>query len=301
MADNEQLQGTVIAAYRRYTLVKDQENKLHQCQQRKSVGQVVCGDVVLWQREDAETGVITSVEMRHSILQRPDINNNLRIIASNIDQVFIVVANKPELNEGLIDRYLVAAENSNLKPVILLNKTDLFSEKEAKELKQRLKLYQDIGYTVIYTSAKQENGLDPLAELLKSTNNIFVGQSGVGKSSLINTLLESDARIGEISEATGKGKHTTTTAYLYPLKNNDGHIIDSPGVREFGLVKLSEEDIVYGFTEFRPYIGLCKFRNCAHKNEPGCALLKAVEDEKITEQRWNSCQRIISSLTESKY
>ena len=301
MADNEQLQGTVIAAYRRYTLVKDKENNLHQCQQRKSVGQVVCGDVVLWQREDAETGVITSIEKRHSILQRPDINNNLRIIASNIDQVFIVVANKPELNEGLIDRYLVAAENSNLKPVILLNKTDLFSEKEAQELKQRLKLYQDIGYTVIYTSAKQENGLDSLAELLKNTNNIFVGQSGVGKSSLINTLLESDARIGEISEATGKGKHTTTTAYLYPLKNNEGHIIDSPGVREFGLVKLSEEDVVYGFTEFKPYIGLCKFRNCAHKNEPGCALLKAVEDKKITEQRWDSCQRIITSLTESRY
>ena len=300
MSEIEQ-QGTVIAAYRRYTLVKDKENKLHQCQQRKSVGQVVCGDVVLWQHEDAETGVITSIEKRHTILQRPDINNNLRIIASNIDQVFIVVANKPELNEGLIDRYLVAAENSNLKPVILLNKTDLFSEKEAEELKQRLKLYQDIGYTVIYTSAKQENGLDSLAELLKNTNNIFVGQSGVGKSSLINTLLESDARIGEISEATGKGKHTTTTAYLYPLKDNEGHIIDSPGVREFGLVKLSEEDIVYGFAEFKPYIGLCKFRNCAHKNEPGCALLKAVEDKKITEQRWNSCQRIIASLTESRY
>ena len=301
MSDNEQLQGTVIAAYRRYTLVKDKENKLHQCQQRKSVGQVVCGDVVLWQHEDAETGVITSIEKRRTILQRPDINNNLRIIASNIDQVFIVVAHKPELNEGLIDRYLVAAENSNLKPVILLNKIDLFSEKESLELKQRLKLYQDIGYTVIYTSAKQENGLDSLAELLKNTNNIFVGQSGVGKSSLINTLLESDARIGEISEATGKGKHTTTTAYLYPLKHNEGHIIDSPGVREFGLVKLSEEDVVYGFTEFKPYIGLCKFRNCAHKNEPGCALLKAVEDKKITEQRWNSCQRIIASLTESRY
>lgn len=301
MSNVEQHQGTAIAAYRRYTLVKTKNNKLLQCQQRKSVGQVVCGDSVKWQEEDVDTGVITSIEERHSILQRPDINGNLRIIASNIDQVFIVVAHKPELNEGLIDRYLVAAENSKLKPVILLNKIDLFSEQVFADLKQRLQLYQDIGYTVIYTSAKQEHGLDSLTDLLKNNNNIFVGQSGVGKSSLINTLLKSDARIGDISEATGKGKHTTTTAYLYPLDNEQGHIIDSPGVREFGLTKLSEEDVFYGFTEFKPYLGYCKFRNCSHKNEPGCALLKALEENKITEQRWKSCIRIIDSLTEARY
>lgn len=301
MTEIEQIKGTVIAAYRRYTLIKDQNNTLFKCQQRKSVGQVVCGDIVLWQHEDADTGVITSIEERHSILQRPDINNNLRIIASNIDQVFIVVAHKPELNEGLIDRYLVAAENSHLNPVILLNKTDLFEEKEFLDLKQRLQLYQDIGYTVIYTSAKQEESLEPLKVLLKNKNNIFVGQSGVGKTSLVNTLLDSDARIGEISEATGKGKHTTTTAYLYPLKDAEGHIIDSPGVREFGLIKLSAEDIIYGFVEFQPFVGYCKFRNCAHKNEPGCALLGALEDKKITQQRWDSCQRIITSLTEARY
>ena len=187
MADVEQLHGTVIAAFRRYTLVKDLNNKLFQCQQRKAVGQVVCGDLVLWQQEDDDTGVITSIEERHTILQRPDINGNLRVIASNIDQVFIVVAHKPELNEGLVDRYLVAAENSHLKPVILLNKIDLLDEKQFSEYKHRLKIYQDIGYSVIYTSAKQEHGLDPLTELLKNKNNIFVGQSGVGKSSLINT------------------------------------------------------------------------------------------------------------------
>ena len=302
MSETEQHQGTAIAAYRRYTLVKDQNNNLFQCQQRKSVGQVVCGDIVNWQQEDKETGVITSVEERHTILQRPDINGNLRIIASNIDQVFIVVAHKPELNEGLIDRYLVAAENSHLKPVILLNKIDLFDEEEFSNLKQRLQLYQDIGYPVIYTSAKQEHGLDALIQLLPNNNNIFVGQSGVGKSSLINTILkDSDARIGEISDATGKGKHTTTTAFLYPLKNEQGHIIDSPGVREFGLIKLSEQEVLQGFTEFHPFIGYCKFRNCAHKKEPGCALLNAVNDKIISEKRWKSYQRIITSLSESRY
>lgn len=301
MADAPSLKGTAIAAFRRYTLVKDQNNQLFQCQQRKAVGQVVCGDKVIWQKEDNETGVITALEERHSILQRPDINGNLRIIAANIDQVFIVVAHKPELNEGLIDRYLVAAENSHLKPVILLNKTDLFTEEEFLDLKQRLKLYEDIGYAVLYTSAKQEHGLDQLNEILKGKNNIFVGQSGVGKSSLINTLLKSDARIGEISEATGKGKHTTTTAYLYPLKHAQGYIIDSPGVREFGLAKLSEQDVFSGFKEFQPYLGYCKFRNCAHESEPGCALQAALKENKISEQRWKSCQRIIASLKESKY
>ena len=301
MTEIEQMKGTVIAAFRHHTLIKDHEGNLFKCQQRKSVGQVVCGDIVYWQHEDTESGVITSIEERRSILQRPDINNNLRIIAANIDQVFIVVAHKPALNEGMIDRYLVAAENSHLKPIILLNKIDLFDDQEFIALKKRLQLYKDIGYTVIYTSAKQENGLDSLKKLLEDNNNIFVGQSGVGKSSLINTILKSDARIGEISESTGKGKHTTTTAYLYPLENTNGHIIDSPGVREFGLIKLSEEDVLYGFAEFKPFIGACKFRNCAHKNEPGCALLDAVKNKKITEQRWNSYQRIIESLTETRY
>lgn len=292
--------GKVVAAYRRYTLVENDNNDLIQCQQRKSIGQVVCGDNVVCQQEDDGSGVIVHVEERHTVLQRPDINNNLRVIASNIDQVFIVVANKPKLNEGLIDRYLVAAENNQLVPVIVLNKTDLYSQEEIDEIKSRLQVYSDIGYQVFYTSAKSDFGLDKLLNQLDNKNNIFVGQSGVGKTSLLNALLQSDARVGEISEATGKGKHTTTTAYLYPLKNNNGHIIDSPGVREFGLIELSEQDVTDGFVEFRPYLGCCKFRNCSHTNEPGCALLKAVDENEISKVRWSSYQRIIQSLAETK-
>lgn len=289
--------GTVIAAYRRYTLVRDNAGRLFQCQQRKSVGQIVSGDIVEWQKENDETGVITAVDKRHTVLQRPDINGKLRVIAANIDQVFIVAAHSPELNTGLIDRYLVAAENSGIQPIIVLNKIDLPSPEQLQQLKQQLQLYQDIGYPVIYTSAKKEHGCDTLTELLKGKNNIFVGQSGVGKSSLINTLLDNaNARTGEISDATGKGKHTTTTAYLYALKDEAGYIIDSPGIREFGLVQISAADVLYGFKEFRPFIGECKFRNCQHQNEPGCALIAAVQDGKISQQRWGSYQRIIASL-----
>lgn len=302
MKSSKPATGTVIAAYRSYTLVEGEDNQFYKCQQRKTIGQVVCGDIVKWQTEDQHAGVITKVNERRTILQRPDINGKLRIIAANIDQVFVVVAHKPELNEGLIDRYLVAAENSHIKPVILLNKIDLLQQQQLEDLKKRLALYQGIGYPVIYTSAKQAHGLDSLIKVLNDNNNIFVGQSGVGKSSLINTILEdSNARIGEISEATGKGKHTTTTAYLYPLKQNQGHIIDSPGVREFGLVKLSEQEVAEGFIEFRPFIGYCKFRNCAHKNEPGCALLEAVKENKISQQRWDSYQRIIASINENNH
>ena len=303
IAEKQQLEGTVIAAYRRYTLVKDKNDKLIQCQQRKSVGQIVCGDIVGWQAENDDTGVITTLKKRHSILQRPDNYGKIKTIAANIDQVFIVVSHKPLLNEGLIDRYLVAAENSLLKPVIVLNKIDSLEEKLFSKLQQRLQLYQDIGYDIIYTSAKREDGLIDLIDLLKANNNIFVGQSGVGKSSLINSILKDiDARTNEISDATGKGKHTTTTAYLYPLDEGEGHIIDSPGVREFGLMKLSAEDVLFGFIEFRPFSGLCKFRNCGHNNEPGCAYLKALNDGKISQQRWGSYRRILASLEEpSRY
>lgn len=302
MTEIKQRQGTVIAAYRRYTLVKDENENIFQCQQRKSTGQVICGDNVSWQAENDGTGVITEIHKRHSILQRPDMNGNARSIAANIDQVFIVVSFKPELNEGLIDRYLVAAEHGHLKPIIVFNKTDLLGEQERAEIKQRLYLYQEIGYKVIFTSAVEAHGLDELLSLLKNNNNIFVGQSGVGKSSLINSLLkDSNARIGEISEATGKGKHTTTTAYLYPLITGSGYIIDSPGVREFGLMKITAAEVLEGFIEFRPFIGHCKFRNCAHKNEPGCALLEALETGKIDPQRWQSYQRILASLEDSRY
>lgn len=301
MTENKQRQGTVIATYRRYTLVKDENDKIIQCQQRKSIGQVICGDKVSWQPESEDSGVITAIHERHSILQRPDINGNARSIAANIDQVFIVISFTPELNEGLIDRYLVAAEHGHLKPIIVFNKTDLLDENKLAEIKQRLHLYQEIGYTVIFTSAVEAHGLDELLSLLKDNNNIFVGQSGVGKSSLINSLLkDSNARTGEVSEATGKGKHTTTTAYLYPLISSSGHIIDSPGVREFGLMKISATEVLDGFIEFRPFLGHCKFRNCAHNNEPGCALLEALATGKISSQRWQSYQRILASLEDNR-
>ncbi len=297
MSDTASLQGTVVATYRRHTLIRDSHNRLVRCQQRKSAGQVVCGDIVTWQQEDEEHGIITAIEQRKTVLQRPDINGKLRVIAANIDQVFIIVAHQPKLNPGLIDRYLVAAENSQIKPVIVLNKIDLLEQAERQQLESELRIYQDIGYPLVFASAKQQHGREQLLAQLKGNNNIFVGQSGVGKSSLINNLLDNaNARVGEMSSATGKGKHTTTTAYLYPLEQENSYIIDSPGVREFGLIDLAVDDIFYGFREFRDFLGACRFRNCSHSNEPGCALLQALDDNKISQRRWHSCQQIIASL-----
>lgn len=297
MNSQPELTGTVIATYRKHTLVEDKNRQLIKCQQRKTIGQVVCGDIVTWVNDDNSEGVITGISARRSLLQRPDMNGKLRIIAANIDQIIIITSPKPEMNEGLIDRYLVAAETSNLTPVILLNKTDLLNENELQNYQQRLNIYQKIGYDVLYSSTKNIHGLDELTQHLSGKNSIFVGQSGVGKSSLINTLFDdSVARVAGISDSTGKGKHTTTTSYLYTLKTSDGHIIDSPGVREFGITDISEQDVIEGFIEFRPYIGHCKFRDCKHNKEPGCALLAALEKGEITEQRWQSSRRIIESL-----
>lgn len=288
--------GTVIATYRKHTVVEDVAGQQFNCQQLKTAGQVVCGDSVQWRKENDLTGVITQINPRKSLLQRPDKNGKQRIIASNIDTMFIVLASQPAFNEGLLDRYLVAAENSHLQACLVLNKTDLLSESEQRDIEQRLLPYTRIGYSLLHTSTKRLHGLDELRQHLLNKKSIFVGQSGVGKSSLINSLIESaNARIGDISDATGKGKHTTTTAYLYHLKQAEGYIIDSPGVREFGLLELSAEQVTQGFREFAEFIGHCKFRNCMHRNEPGCAILQAVEDGKISPRRLESYYRILES------
>lgn len=292
--------GLLISHYGKTSLVEDSNQQIITCKNRPNLPALVCGDNVTWQPAEKEhQGIIVAVNERRSELVRPDNNGRKRIIAANIDQILIVTAAKPALNEGLLDRYLVAAELTNITPVIIFNKTDLLTESEYQDHQQRLQLYQDIGYQVIYASCKKQHGLDELHHCLEGKTSVFVGQSGVGKSSLVNSLLpEAKADTKEVSDATGKGQHTTTTARLYHLTEEQGNLIDSPGIREFGLWQINKAQLTNGFKEFSDYAEQCKFRNCLHINEPGCAIQQAAKDNLVNEKRLASYHRILESLEE---
>ncbi len=288
--------GLVVSNFGRQIEIEDTETgESYRCHLRSGTTDVVTGDIVQW-RQGEPAGVVESRSERSTELQRPDDSGNLRTIAANIDLVVLVVATRPECHSNLVDRYLVAAEVQGIQPVILLNKADLLDTERDAETIAMLARLEAIGYEVLYSSSISEHGLTGLQQRLQGHTAIFFGQSGVGKSSLVNALLPgSDSRVGELSEANEKGKHTTTTARLYHLPGG-GTLIDSPGVREFSMVNLNREQLEYGFIEFRPLFGTCKFRNCSHRTEPGCALLAALEKGEIFPQRWDSYQHILGSL-----
>ena len=295
---NAEQSGVVISTYGQTFEIEMPNLELRRCKQRKNLGAIVPGDKIRFTGEHNDNSVIVAVEPRQTLLARPDNRGRQKAIAANLDRIFIITAIKPELNEGLVDRYLVAAEALSITPIIVLNKLDLADKEELHTLKARMGLYEQLGYTIIYTSAKREHGIGELLDALKEHASILVGQSGVGKSSLINALLpEMNVEVREISESTGKGVHTTSASRLYHLPNG-GDLIDSPGVREFGLWNVSVKELEKGFIEFRPHLGLCKFNDCKHESEPECAILEAIENGEITRQRFESYRRILESLAE---
>jgi len=291
--------GLVIANYGSQVDVEcqrgDNAGLIRRCHLRANLETPVTGDQVIWRSGDP-TGVVVAVESRKSELTRPDINGKQRTIAANIDYIVIVLAPLPEPHSQLIDRYLIAAESVSIKPLILLNKFDLITDENRLRLEELLSLYPQLGYQVLEASTKTMNGLDALEAILKDRTSVFVGQSGVGKSSLIKSLLPGvDVKIGELSEKHAEGMHTTTTAKLFHFPRG-GDLIDSPGVREFGLWHMERGQILDGFVEFRPYLGRCKFRNCLHDNEPGCELQEAVKRGDISERRLKCFELIAQSL-----
>lgn len=268
------------------------------CSRRKNIGAIVTGDNVVLEAVPPSEHVITAVLPRTSLLARPDFRGQMKAIAANLDRVFIIFSVRPELNEGLIDRYLVAAETLGITPVLVLNKIDLADDEQLGILRERVSLYAKLGYELIESSAKNQHGIDTVLDSLHTHTSIMVGQSGVGKSSLVNALLpEVNIKTKEISDSTNKGMHTTSASRLYHLPKG-GSLIDSPGVREFGMWQVSVEELFNGFVEFREYKGLCKFSNCQHKTEPQCAILTAIEEKKISKDRYESYNRILESLTE---
>ncbi len=273
------LQGLVVAAYgKRYQVELSDKTRIS-CVTRGKKTDLACGDIVNIKLTDRAEGVVESSQPRSSLLYRSNAFKS-KILASNVTQVVIVLATQPSFYEALLNRCLAAAEAANIKPLIVLNKCDLA---EANDAKNKLKVYEDLGYQVVYLSAKTD--INPLLPYLSHQQSVLVGQSGMGKSTIINALLPNESvRTQEISNTLDSGKHTTTATHLYYL-DADSTLIDSPGLQEFGLNHLTQEDLELSFIEFRPYLGHCRFNDCKHQVEPDCAVKQAVNEGKINSTR----------------
>ncbi|KHO64559.1 MULTISPECIES: small ribosomal subunit biogenesis GTPase RsgA [Pseudomonas] len=293
--------GLVIAHFGVQVDVEDGDGQICRCHLRANLPTLVTGDRVVWRAGNQGQGVIVAQLPRSSELCRPDSRGQLKPVAANVDQIVIVFAPLPQPHANLIDRYLIAAEHAGIRPLLLLNKADLLDEDNAAFIDSLLTTYRQLDYPLLEVSAHEGAGMDQLRAALDDRISVFVGQSGVGKSSLVNSLLPGvDLKVGALSELTGKGTHTTTTARLFHFPEG-GDLIDSPGIREFGLGHVSRDDVEAGFIEFRELLGRCRFRDCRHDREPGCALLQALEEGRIQPQRLASYRHIIASLPEREY
>lgn len=296
--------GLVVGRFGQHADVRTETDNVLRCHIRRTVENVVCGDEVLYREAkepgSAIRGVVELVKPRQSLLTRPDFYDGVKAVAANIDQILIVSSIKPAFSTNIIDRYLVASEDVEITPVILINKIDLLDERARLDIEQFAQDYRDIGYQVLLLSCKSGEGVEELQDLLYDRVSIFVGQSGVGKSSLVNALLpEADELTNDISEQSGLGQHTTTSSKLLRFKNG-GELIDSPGVREFALWHLPDEKVTWGFKEFRNYVGGCKFRDCKHLDDPGCIIREAVESGDIRQYRYENYHSILRSMVEQR-
>ncbi|MBI2313237.1 MAG: ribosome small subunit-dependent GTPase A [Betaproteobacteria bacterium] len=283
--------GQIVAAFGRSYLVETADGGTVSCVARGKKGGLACGDRVTFSATGRGEGVIENALPRASLLYRSDAFRE-KLIAANVTQVMVVVAPVPRFSEDLISRCLVAAEHQHLRAVILLNKCDL--AEQARAALESLALYRELGYPLLTVSAKHD--VSPLLPWLSRQTTVLVGQSGMGKSTLINALTpEAAAATAEISAALDSGRHTTTSARLYHL-DAENHLIDSPGMQEFGLGHLGLGDLAYGFVEFRPWLGQCKFNDCRHLGEPACAVSQAQREGKISAQRLASYRRLVREL-----
>lgn len=253
------------------------------CQTRRKLETVAAGDKVKLTIVAKDQGRIEELLPRHSLLERPNKGNKTRPVAANIDQIFVVFATEPYCDFLLIDQYLAICENRNINALLIYNKADLAA---SDTIEQELATYLTLGYPLFRVSAIESAGIDKLQQALNNKISIFTGQSGVGKSSLTNTLIpDKDLKTNTVSAITKHGRHTTTAATLYHLPEG-GDLIDSPGVAIFGLAGLSEQQLAQGYREFQPYIEMCKFNNCRHVKDKGCAVRGAVENGTLSKTRY---------------
>ncbi len=300
-----EIPGLVICHYGQQleieSLAPESVGQVFRCFQRTNLPSLATGDRVIWQADSDSTGVVVALQDRISLMSRPNQQSVLRPVAANVSAVAIVIAPLPQPFANLIDRYLVMAEHLGLRPLIVLNKVDSYMASRDAEIENMLAIYAQVGYPVLRVSCRQGAGIEELKRFLAEHTVVFVGQSGVGKSSLVNALRGDDSQddsalVGDMSVGREKGTHTTTAARLYHLPGS-GDLLDSPGIRESGLWHMDPQMVFDGFAEFQPYRGACRFRDCSHQQEPGCALLKAVEEGHISPQRLASYFALLSTLT----
>ncbi len=274
------IDGRVIAAFGRHFRVETSDAALLECVSRGRKHDVACGDRVLVREIARDQGVIERVEPRSSLLYRSDAFRH-KLIAANVDQVLLVLAGKPAYSEELLSRCLIAAEAADVDVLVVLNKADL--EAETLRAEQDIAWLSTLGYRLVKLHAKHD--IAPLRALLAGRLSVLVGQSGMGKSTIVNALVPgAAARTGAVSEALDAGKHTTTHASLHRL-DDGGEIIDSPGLQEFGLIHIDPQALAWACPEFRPYLGQCRFHNCRHLSEPGCAISAALAGGALRQAR----------------
>lgn len=275
-----QHQGLVLSRFGHHAEIEISENKILHCAIRPNLDNIVAGDHVICLEETTNQGVVVSLLPRQSLLTRNMSNQTQKIIAANITQLIIVIAPVPEPNWLLIDSYLVKADNNSIQAIIVLNKSDL------NPPLQSMNRFTNLGYEIIETSCVTHTGHERLFEKLQNQTSVFIGQSGVGKSSLIGACLP-DIAIAIAKEQHQHGRHTTSNARLYHLPKG-GDLIDSPGIRNFDLGHLNKDQIIYGFREFRRLAAQCRFRNCNHSDAPDCAIIRAVNQGVCDKTRYEN-------------
>jgi len=281
------ISGTVVARYRRHCLVEAATGDQVGCQIQRRALKPVVGDSVIWQPEADGTGTLTTISPRDNELTRIDNRGRAEVVAANLSQLIVVLAPDPAPDWFLLDRYLAAAELQGFDAVIAFNKLDL-----ATALPTELDTYAGLGYTTVRTSAARGDGLVELTSEMRGKRSAMIGQSGVGKSSLLNAMLgDALQAVGALSEKSGQGRHTTSTAVLFTLSDG-GELIDSPGVRDYAPYIEDPRTVANGFREFADRIPQCRFQDCRHLAEPDCAVKAAVDAAHISRRRYASYERL---------
>jgi ribosome biogenesis GTPase len=294
MSSDSPAEGLVLSHLGQAIAVEDRHGAIILCQTRRQIGAITVGDRVTFISAGEGLGRVESILPRTTLLTRPAHAGRIRPVAANLDQVMVVVAPEPEPDWLLVDQYTAAAAHRGIPLAIIINKIDRLSERTA--LEEEMAHYRAMGYACYPVSARTGEGLSGLREALKGKCSILSGQSGVGKSSLTNALLPGkNLKTRELSEKAGLGRHTTTAAMLYHLPDG-GDLIDSPGVAVFGLAEINAEQLALGYIEFRPFLDHCRFNDCRHREDKGCAVREAAESGDIHMPRYQRYLKLITKM-----